>query len=164
VGNLPAVSSASRCALSLDSWVAFSFGLNVPLGAPLGGLDGVGAAEVLPCVVVVAAPLEAAPKTVAPTAPPPSTDPAIAAVMMPLRIGLMVSSFAIRIPSLTEAVHHRARDCSTHPARGLGVPRQSHRDVGREEDLAAPVMLWGDGGRRLIARRVRLGVGAPADT
>jgi hypothetical protein len=40
-------------------------------------------------VVVVAAPLEAAPKTVAPTAPPASSEPAMAAVVMPLRIGFM---------------------------------------------------------------------------
>lgn len=95
VGNFPAVSSASRCALSEASCVAFSFGLNVPLGGAPCGLDGVPAAGVLLCVVVVAAPLEAAPNSVAPTAPPPSSDPAIAAVMMPLRIGLMVFLFHV---------------------------------------------------------------------
>jgi hypothetical protein len=90
VGNFPAVSSASRCALSEASCVAFSFGLNVPLGGAPCGLDGAPAAGVLLCVVVVAAPLEAAPNTVAPTAPPPSSDPAITAVMRPLRSGFMV--------------------------------------------------------------------------
>jgi hypothetical protein len=46
-------------------------------------------------VLVVAAPLLAAPNTVAPTAPPASSDPAIAAVVRPLRSGFMpVVSFA----------------------------------------------------------------------
>src|SRR5580704_10948882 len=82
VGNFPAVSSASRFALSLVSCVAFSFGLNVPLGgAPSGGpCIGpppdvfVGPAGVLVGVVVVAAPLDAAPNTVAPMAPPANSE------------------------------------------------------------------------------------------
>jgi hypothetical protein len=40
--------------------------------------------------VLVAAPLDAAPNTVAPTAPPVSNDPAIAAVRTLLRIGFML--------------------------------------------------------------------------
>jgi hypothetical protein len=99
VGNLPAVSCASRCELSLASWKEFSFDLNTPPGgapegAPLAapsGAGGVGSAvDVLVDVVFVAAPLEAAPNTVAPTAPPASSEPAIAAVIIPLRMGFML--------------------------------------------------------------------------
>ena len=88
VGNLPAVSSASRRGLSLASCDGFSFDLNVPLGGAPSGVDT--AEDVLVCVVVVAAPLEPAPNTVAPTAPPASSEPAIAAVITPLRMGFMV--------------------------------------------------------------------------
>jgi hypothetical protein len=116
VGNFPSVSSFSRCALSLASCDGLSFDLNVPLGgAPCGGAPGGapygGPLGAVPCggppggapsgglvgvlvalvVLVVAAPLEAAPKTVAPTAPPASNDPAIAAVNMPLRIEFTVT-------------------------------------------------------------------------
>jgi hypothetical protein len=62
--------------------------------------------------VVVAAPLDAAPNTVAPTAPPASSEPAIAAVMTPLRMGFIVISLHWRIssrwrlaPTMTGAPH-----------------------------------------------------------
>src|SRR5438094_8883029 len=38
VGNWPASSCASRAALSLFSWAAFSLGTNLPLGAVLGAV------------------------------------------------------------------------------------------------------------------------------
>jgi hypothetical protein len=108
VGNLPAVSSASRWVLSLVSCPAFSLGLNVPPGGePEGAPDGApeGAPPGAPSeadgvdpvatVLVVAAPLEAALNTLAPTAPPASSEAAIAAVMMLLRMGFMVILFLV---------------------------------------------------------------------
>src|SRR5713101_9306942 len=72
VGNWPASSCASRAALSPASWVAFSFGTNVPLGAVLGTV-----AELL--VVVVVAPVAALPAAELSTVPPiapPASEPA----------------------------------------------------------------------------------------
>ena len=78
VGNCPASSCASRWALSPFSWVASSLGLKVPRGWLLVlPFEAAGAV-----VLGVWALPEPAPKTTAPTAPPPSIEPAIAAVMM----------------------------------------------------------------------------------
>src|SRR6266566_4587837 len=140
VGNLPAVSSASRCALSLASCEAFSFDLNLPLGAapcgelevpfgaaPCGKPDGVSGVDVLVCEVVVAAPLDAAPNTVAPTAPPPSSDAAIAVANMPLRSGLMVTSLSLSFPRSARASYQREWRSSEHVVGGLGVRLMSQR-------------------------------------
>jgi hypothetical protein len=81
----------------------FSFGLNVPFGgAPSGGLSVDAGAEVPE--VVVAAPLDAAPNSVAPSAPPPKSDPAIAAVVMLLRTRfILIVSFTFDVSSKVEA-------------------------------------------------------------
>jgi hypothetical protein len=86
VGNCPAVSCASRCALSPFSCEEFSFGTNLPpFGGPPGLASGVAALPLVVFVaalVVFAAPLEAALMTVAPTAPP-AIDPATSAARRP---------------------------------------------------------------------------------
>jgi hypothetical protein len=77
VGTWPAFSWASRWALSCPSWAAVSFEWKTPFDVllpelPLEGVD-------------VAALLEAALNTVAPSAPPTSIEPASMAATTPLR-------------------------------------------------------------------------------
>src|SRR2546423_14446786 len=71
VGNWPAFSWASRAALSPASWVASSFGTNLPELA----LGDVAAAAVLEVAALAAS----GPASAAPMTPPPKSEPAIAA-------------------------------------------------------------------------------------
>jgi hypothetical protein len=85
VGTCPAVSWASRCALSPFSWLAFSLEWKAP---PLCDAEPEPAVDgwlLLVAVVVVAALLDAALTTVAPSAPP-AIDPATIAAIMPRRM------------------------------------------------------------------------------
>src|SRR5207248_2286122 len=94
--------AAPVTAFSASSCAAVPWGGPLNCGAPgvplVSGVLVVPVLLVVPLPVVVAAPLDAAPNTVAPTAPPASSEPAIAAVVTPLRIGFIVISLHWRFP------------------------------------------------------------------
>src|ERR1700688_441478 len=85
VGTWPAFSCASRAALSVASCAAVSFDTKVPDAAV--GVVGLG----LAAVVAAEAAIVVAPYITAPTTPPTSIDPAIAAAAIDLRTPFTVS-------------------------------------------------------------------------
>jgi hypothetical protein len=102
VGIWPAFSWASRAALSVFSWAAFSLEWNVPDGAT----------EVLPfvaVVLVVAALLAVGAKTVAPSKPPVAIEPRTVETRIAFRF-VFIAVTSLVVPS-------RLEGCAQRPLR-----------------------------------------------